>query len=91
MSEKKHLNIRIYGKVQMVGFRINAKRKALKIGLAGFIRNEPDGSVCIEAEGSEKDLQEFLQWCRKGPLLAQIENLEKEEGELEGYGEFEVK
>ena len=51
---KKHLNIHIYGKVQLVGYRFTAKMRADKLGVSGFVRNESDGSVYIEALGTLK-------------------------------------
>jgi acylphosphatase len=50
---KKHFNIRISGRVQGVFFRASTKAKAEELGISGFVQNEPDGSVYIEAEGEE--------------------------------------
>ena len=46
----KHLNIKIYGRVQMVGFRYSAKEMADQLDIKGFAQNSPDGAVYIEAE-----------------------------------------
>jgi acylphosphatase len=62
--------------VQGVGFRDAAYWIARKLYVAGFIMNEPDGSVYIEAEGEKAALDEFLAWCRKGPITAKITNVE---------------
>lgn len=87
----KHLNIKIYGRVQMVLFRDSAKRKAEKLGLKGFVKNEPDGAVYIEAEGNEEKLKEFLEWCKKGPILAKVEKVDSDfSDKLENFDDFEI-
>ncbi len=87
----KHLNIKIYGRVQMVLFRDSAKRKAKKLGLRGFVKNEPDGAVYIEAEGDEKNLNEFFEWCKKGPVLAKVEKVDCDYSDkLENFDDFEI-
>ena len=60
------------------------------MGLFGFVRNEPDGSVYIEAEGEEKQLSELLAWCRKGPWFSKVEQVEVEEGQVKDYNTFEI-
>ncbi|HEX4103954.1 MAG TPA: acylphosphatase [Candidatus Paceibacterota bacterium] len=81
MAEKgllKHLNIKVSGRVQRVGFRYGAKKHAQKLGLVGFARNEADESVYIEAEGDEEALKKFSDWCHRGPWLAKVERVEEE-------------
>ncbi len=63
---KKRVVLKIYGKVQGVFFRDSAQRKAKELNLSGWVRNEPDGTVQIVAEGEEKDLKELIEWCRVG-------------------------
>jgi acylphosphatase len=72
----KNLIIKIYGDVQGVGFRDAAYWTARKMHVAGFVMNEPDGSIYIEAEGEEGDLKEFLAWCKKGPVTAKVSKVE---------------
>jgi len=57
-----HFNIKIFGEVQGVFFRHSARLKAREIGITGFVKNEPDGAVYMEAEGDEKTLGQFLEW-----------------------------
>lgn len=87
----KHYNIFIFGRVQGVNFRYHGKIKAEKLMLTGWIRNEPDGSVKIEAEGSQAALAKFLDWCKSGPSFAQVAKLEVKEGAMVGYSNFEVR
>ena len=68
--------IRIYGRVQGVGFRYFAGKEARTLNIVAFPRNESDGSVYIEAEGDEASLEKFIEWCRKGPKEARVENVE---------------
>lgn len=84
----KHLQIRIRGKVQGVCFRAGTERKAKELGLVGFVLNEEDGSVYVEAEGSPDALQALIKWCQSGPLLASVEGVEVHEGEVKGYEKF---
>jgi len=84
----KHINISIYGRVQGVGFRHAAKHQARYLGIHGYIRNMPDGSVFIEAEGEETALTQFVHWCRKGPEYAQIEKINTEESPIRFYTGF---
>lgn len=69
---EKNLMMKIRGDVQGVGFRDAAYWTARKMHVAGFVMNEPDGTVYIEAEGDEADLKKFLEWCRKGPVTAKV-------------------
>lgn len=87
---KKHLHIKVYGLVQGIFFRASAREKANALGITGFARNEPDGSVYIEAEGANKNLDEFLKWCHLGPSLAQIEKVIVTEDTLKNFSNFET-
>lgn len=84
----KHLNIKIYGRVQGIFFRYSAKLQADSLKITGFARNEDDGSLFIEAEGEEENLKTFLSWCKKGPPLAKVERIEVTEGDLKNFPKF---
>lgn len=84
----KHLNIKIYGKVQMVLFRYSAKEKADELGIFGFARNEPDGTIYIEAEGEDSALRQFTEWCKQGPKSARVDKIEIKEGEFKKFKNF---
>ena len=86
----KHLNIKIHGKVQGVSYRVTAKVVADLLGVKGFVRNEKDGTVYIEAEGDEFSLGEFLDFCHKGSDRAVVEQVETAEAELKNYRNFEI-
>lgn len=83
--------IKVKGKVQGVFYRSSTQAKARELGLSGWVRNEEDGSVLIEAEGEEQKLEKLLDWCRKGPGAAVVNDVEYEEIEPQGVNGFEVK
>jgi acylphosphatase len=88
--QKKHVNLKVTGLVQGVFFRASAKEVAEKLKVAGFAKNDPDGTVYIEAEGEEKALDKFISWCKKGPEYAKVEDVLETPGELKHFEVFEV-
>jgi acylphosphatase len=74
----KRIKVKVEGRVQGVGFRYFAQRKAELLHLQGFIRNLPDGGVETIAEGEEAALKEYLERLRSGPQLAQVAQIEVE-------------
>lgn len=85
-----HYTIIVTGKVQGVFFRANTKEQADQLGIRGWVRNESDGSVRIEAEGEEELLQQLIAWCRRGPRLARVADVTTQSGEIEHYPDFSV-
>jgi acylphosphatase len=86
----KHLNIKIHGKVQGVFYRATAKAVADQLGVKGFVKNEKDGTVYVEAEGDAFSLGEFLEFCHKGPDKAVVEKIETTETGTKNYRNFEI-
>jgi acylphosphatase len=70
--------IKVYGLVQGVFFRYTTRKVARKLGLTGIVKNMPDGSVYIEAEGKDEDLSELLKFAKRGPKYAEVSNIEYE-------------
>lgn len=87
---KKHLKIKIHGKVQGVFFRDTTCKRAGELGLSGWVRNESDGTVYIEIEGDPLKVDEFIRWCSKGPKMAKIDKIQSKEGQIRGFSCFEV-
>ena len=88
----KQLRIKIYGDVIGVNFRYYAKQKADELGLVGWVRNLPDGSVEILAQGEKEILEKLLEWAREGPKFAQVDNVEVSWGEpAAAFERFEIK
>jgi acylphosphatase len=63
---------------------------AYRYGVKGFVKNKSDGTVYIEAEGSEENLSRFIEWCHKGPTWAKVAKVDQETGELKNYQSFEI-
>lgn len=87
---KKHFDIRVSGRVQGVFFRASAADRAKSLRLTGFVRNERDSSVYIEAEGEENDLGKFVEWCKEGPPAAVVQSCEVSETPMKYYSEFSI-
>ncbi|WKZ59106.1 MAG: acylphosphatase [Cyclobacteriaceae bacterium] len=71
----KRVSILVRGKVQGVFYRASTVTKAQQLGVNGFVRNESDGSVYIEAEGDEGKINELIAWCRIGPPRARVDEV----------------
>ncbi|MEN2982453.1 MAG: acylphosphatase [Thermus sp.] len=80
----------VKGRVQGVGYRAFAQRKALELGLSGYAENLPDGRVEVVAEGPEEELRAFLHHLRQGPRLARVEAVEAMWAEETGLKGFHV-
>lgn len=74
---RKHIIVK--GRVQGVFFRAHTAQVAQRLGLKGWVRNLPEGSVEIMVEGEEEKLKEFLAFCHQGPPLARVEEVIVEE------------
>jgi acylphosphatase len=72
----------VRGRVQGVSFRVATQAEARRRGVVGWVRNLPDGSVELEAQGSPDAVEQLLTWCRQGPRHARVDAVEIEEREL---------
>jgi acylphosphatase len=77
--------------VQGVWFRGETRQRAEGLGVAGWARNCPDGSVEVVAEGSPEAVEALVAFVRRGPRRADVEGVEVSEEEPEGLGGFEVR
>jgi acylphosphatase len=66
----------VHGLVQGVWFRESARRRAEELGVAGWVRNRPDGAVEAELEGPTDDVAVLVDWFRHGPSDARVERVE---------------
>lgn len=87
---QKSFNITVYGKVQGVFFRKHTKERAGKFQIKGFVCNQSDGCVYVEAEGEEDSVNKFIELMRKGPEKAFVEKIEIKEQALKGFTIFEI-
>jgi len=85
-----HSIIIVKGKVQGVFFRASTKHTADRLGIRGQVKNLPDGSVWIAAEGEPPAMEEFIAWCRQGPPLANVTDITVTAGELQNFEGFKV-
>jgi len=72
-KSKMNAHILITGFVQGVGFRQFVKQQAEQLHLTGWVRNLPDGSVETVAKGSQESIEKFIEHCKKGPFLSDVE------------------
>ena len=83
--------IKVRGRVQGVWFRKYTLEKARHIGLTGYVKNEMDDSVYIEAEGKLGQLNEFVDWLYRGSPLSKVTSVEHKKGPIKNYDIFEVR
>jgi acylphosphatase len=81
----------ITGRVQGVGYRIWAERKALSLGIRGWVRNRHDGSVELLATGSDGALASLIQACRQGPRGAAVTDVIIADAEDDGSVGFSAR
>ncbi len=81
----------VQGRVQGVWFRAGTQEQALQLGLCGWAKNCPDGTVEIHAEGNKETLEQFIRWCRKGPPAAQVTHLDVEWVAPQKLSAFEIR
>lgn len=86
----KRLRVRVRGFVQGVGFRYELRARARSLGVAGSARNLPDGSVEATFEGADEAVASMVEWCRKGPRGARVDDVEVAAEELRGERGFAV-
>jgi acylphosphatase len=81
--------VRVKGRVQGVFFRAETRDRASSLGLAGWVSNEPDGSVEAVFEGDQDRVESMVEWCRRGPRGAEVEDVdvvwEEPRGEPGGF------
>lgn len=83
----------ISGKVQGVFFRNTTKKYADKLDIRGYVRNRTDGTVEAVAQGDEEFLKKFIEWCREGPDMAQVDDVKVNWKSIPNptYARFEIK
>lgn len=86
------LQARVHGAVQGVGYRFFARRAALALDLVGYVRNLPDGTVEVGAEGALADLEAYLQRLQRGPAEAEVQWIDSSWTEATGvFTDFQIR
>jgi len=88
-SSRQHMIVK--GRVQGVGFRWSCRAQAVKLGLAGWVRNLPDGTVEVVVEGDDQTVQQLVAWCRNGPAHAQVSGIEIRPESPHGVSDFVIR
>ncbi len=91
MDSESRAIIVVSGRVQGVGFRYSTLEKAKSLRIKGFVRNLPNESVYIDAQGSPDALEVFIQWCRVGPPHASVEKMELTYPEVTNFTCFQIR
>lgn len=87
----KQAHVFISGSVQGVGYRFFVKSWARTFGVAGWVKNSPEGKVEAVFQGEEKSIEDLIAKCRKGPFLAEVKEVAVSWEEVdEGFGDFRV-
>ena len=89
MNSQRHVHLIITGRVQGVWFRASTREAADNLGIKGWVKNLPDLSVEVEAAGEPADVEQFIQWCYKGPPGARVTAIDIKElepvNDLQGF------
>ena len=84
------VDVTVTGLVQGVFFRAETQQEASRLGVAGWVRNQPDGSVAAHFEGEPGAVEAMVAWCRQGPRRARVDDVDVRDAEPTGATRFEV-
>jgi acylphosphatase len=88
----KALNLMIHGRVQGVWFRASTKEAASRLGVNGWVRNTPDGSVEAHIQGEDSAVEKMLAWCSQGPPGALVDHIDIMDVEIQDdYRAFSIR
>lgn len=91
-NDKIRAHIFISGRVQGVGFRLEMRWKARKLGLYGFVQNLSNGNVEAVLEGEKEKVEKLIKWAKRGPFLAKVDSIEIKDEDYKGeFNNFKVK
>ena len=83
--------LKITGDVQGVFYRDNAKKKAISLGLTGFVKNMSEGDVIACVQGEKEKVEDFITWCHEGSPSAKVDHVEVTWREpLDNFNSFEI-
>lgn len=86
----KAVQARVTGRVQGVSFRWYTQEQARRLGVSGWVRNEPDGSVLLHAEGDDEAVDALVAWCHDGPGFARVRGVAVRDASPTGAAGFDI-
>ncbi len=86
----KAVMVKVTGRVQGVSFRWYAAREAERLGVRGWVRNEPDGSVAAHVEGDRPAVDAMVEWLHRGPSYAAVRDVAVTEAQPSGATAFDI-
>jgi acylphosphatase len=89
--ERRAFDLVVTGHVQGVFYRATMRDQAQRLGVVGWARNHPDGSVRAHVEGTGEALAELLHWCADGPPAARVDEVRRREAEPESPDDFDIR
>ncbi len=69
------VTVKVQGRVQGVGYRMSCATEAIRLGVFGWVRNEPDESVSGHFEGTPTAVDALVAWCRQGPRFSRVRSV----------------
>lgn len=85
------VTVRVVGRVQGVSFRWYCQQEAERLGVRGWVSNEPDDSVAGHFEGPREAVDRLVEWCRSGPRAAHVERVDVDDAQPCGASELEIR
>ena len=83
--------VTVRGMVQGVFFRVETRDRARSLGLSGWVRNAPDGTVQAAFEGDDRRVESMVDWCRRGPRGAHVDDVDVTWREPKGEQGFAIR
>ena len=83
--------MKVTGRVQGVSFRWYAAQEAQRLGVTGWVRNEPDGSVAAHVEGENEAVDAMVEWCRHGPSYAAVRHVAVSDAQTTNADVFDIR
>jgi acylphosphatase len=87
----KRAEVTVRGMVQGVFFRVETRDRARSLGLSGWVTNAPDGTVRAAFEGDDERVESMVEWCRRGPSGARVEDVDVAWAKPEGEQGFSIR
>ena len=85
------VELHVTGRVQGVSFRAATQQEAERLGVTGWVRNEPDGSVAVHAEGESAAVEALVAWCRRGPVGSRVRDVAVRHAAAGGHPRFDIR